>query len=107
MESWHHCVGWLGLERTACWWILLSSLPEGPHTFASANSTIHFDNGSHGDKKIRTRTYVAPDGTQWRTNPVPACISSASEYPIHGSPTPDCPMGTMFEAVSRSSRKAS
>jgi len=67
-------------------------------TFASANSTIHFDNGSQADQKIRTRTYVAPDGTQWRTNPVPACISSTSEYPIHGSPTPDCPLGTMFEA---------
>lgn len=70
-------------------------------TFASANSSIHFDNSTtrfEADKKIITRTYVAPDGTQWRTNPVPVCISSASQYPIHGSPTPDCPLGTMFEA---------
>merc|ERR1711977_205425 len=56
------------------------------------------NDGSKDDKKIMTRTYVAPDGAQWRTNPVPACISSTSQYPIHGSPTPDCPLGTMFEA---------
>jgi len=67
-------------------------------TFASENSTIHFNDGSQDDKKIMTRTYVAPDGAQWRTNPVPACIKSASQYPIHGSPTPDCPIGTVFQA---------
>lgn len=66
-------------------------------TFASANSTIHFNDDSQADKKILTRTYLAPDGTQWRTNPIPQCIESASQYPIHGSPTPDCPHGTMFE----------
>jgi hypothetical protein len=69
-------------------------------TFASKNSSIHLDNSTTSfevDRKIRTRTYVAPDGTQWRTNPIPACISSTSQYPIHGSPTPDCPIGTMFE----------
>lgn len=66
-------------------------------TFASANSSIHFNDGSQEDKKIVTRTYVAPDGAQWRTNPVPACIPSTTQYPIHGSPTPDCPLGTVFE----------
>jgi len=65
--------------------------------FASANSTLHFNDGSKPDKKIITRTYTAPDGAQWRTDPVPACISSASQFPIHGSPTPNCPGGTMFE----------
>lgn len=66
-------------------------------TFASANSTIHFNDGSQADKKIVTRTYVAEDGAQWRTNPVPACIYSTSQYPIHGRPTPNCPIGTVFE----------
>merc|ERR1712125_130800 len=41
--------------------------------FATTNSTIHFDDGSHTDIKIPTKTYVAPDGTQWRTNPIPGC----------------------------------
>merc|ERR1712146_232498 len=69
-------------------------------TFAGTNSSIHYENSTthyEADKKIRTRTYVAPDGSQWRTNPIPVCISSTSQYPIHGSPTPDCPTGTMFE----------
>merc|ERR1712203_986690 len=37
------------------------------------NSSIHFDDGSHADIQIPTKTYVAPDGTQWRTNPIPGC----------------------------------
>merc|ERR1712151_883481 len=66
-------------------------------------------------------TYVAPDGTQWRTNPIPGCAcdfgigcgsksdflgghhghlmsGSSRVYPKHGSPTKNCPLGTMFEA---------
>merc|ERR1719240_1564210 len=46
-------------------------------TFASDNSTPHFNDNSKADKKIMTRTYVAPDGAQWRTNPVPACTKGA------------------------------
>jgi hypothetical protein len=42
-------------------------------SFAKTNSTIHFDDGSHADIKIPTTTYVAPDGTEWRTNPIPGC----------------------------------
>merc|ERR1712125_125159 len=41
--------------------------------YANKNSTIHFDDGSHADIKIPTKTYVAPDGTEWRTNPIPGC----------------------------------
>jgi len=98
-------------------------------TFATSNSTIHFDDDSHPDKVISTTTYVAPDGTQWRTNPIPGCAcdnglkcgstsaflgehhahvisegSCAGQYPKstvysrHGSPTTNCPRGTMFEA---------
>jgi hypothetical protein len=101
--------------------------------FAGQNSTIHFDDGSHADIKIPTRTYVAPDGTEWRTNPIPGCAcdnglscggkdflenkgnnhhahseyltgNCAGQYPKstvysqHGSPTSDCPRGTMFES---------
>merc|ERR1719329_1138525 len=44
-----------------------------------------------------TRTYVAPDGTQWRTNPIPACLDGKQEYTKHGRATPDCVYGTMFE----------
>lgn len=102
--------------------------------FTGKNSTIHFDDGSHGDITIPTTTYVAPDGTQWRTNPIPGCAcdnglscggkdfleSKAADehahsklysqgscagqypkstvYPQHGSATPRCPRGTMFEA---------
>merc|ERR1712070_938356 len=63
-------------------------------TFASANSTIHFNDNSKADKKIVTRTYIAADGAQWRTDPVPACSQG---YEIHGTPTPNCQQGTMFE----------
>jgi hypothetical protein len=63
-------------------------------TFATGNTTIHFEDGSQPDKQILTRTYVAPDGAQWRTNPIPACSYDA----IHGTPTPNCPTGTKFEA---------
>merc|ERR1712100_198465 len=101
--------------------------------FTGKNSTIHFDDGSHGDITLPTTTYVAPDGTQWRTNPIPGCAcdnglrcggkdflesKAAGEhahskysqgncagqypkstvYPQHGSATPNCPQGTMFEA---------
>jgi len=59
------------------------------------NSSIHWNDDSAADKKIVTRTYVAPDGTQWRTNPIPACLSES--WSIHGRATPDCPAGTMFE----------
>jgi len=41
--------------------------------FAAKNSTIHFDDSSHADIKVPTKTYVAPDGTEWRTNPIPGC----------------------------------
>jgi len=63
-------------------------------TFAG-NSSIHWNDDSQADKKIVTRTYVAPDGTQWRTNPIPACVYE--QWPIRGSATPDCSVGTMFE----------
>jgi len=64
-------------------------------TFAG-NSSIHWNDDSQVDKKIVTRTYVAPDGTQWRTNPIPACLGK-EQWPVHGSATPDCTAGTMFE----------
>jgi len=41
--------------------------------FSGSNSTIHFHDGSHADITIPTRTYTAPDGTEWRTNPIPGC----------------------------------
>jgi len=101
--------------------------------YANKNSTIHFDDGSHADIKIPTKTYVAPDGTEWRTNPIPGCACDngikcggkdfleskahanhfhgtysqgncagqypkSTVYPQHGSPTSNCPLGTMFEA---------
>jgi len=101
--------------------------------FAHTNSTIHFDDGSHDDIEIPTKTYIAPDNTQWRANPIPGCAcdnglscggkamfldtkpkhhahavymngTCAGQYPksdvyaTHGSPTSDCPHGTMFEA---------
>lgn len=62
-------------------------------SFASKNSTLHFNDGSKADRKIWTRTYVAPDGSNWRTDPIPACAQNSK----HGSPTPDCKSGTMFE----------
>jgi len=61
-------------------------------TFAG-DSKIHFNDGSQSDKTITTRTYVAPDGTQWRTNPTPACNSNTNQ----GRATESCPSGTMFE----------
>jgi len=65
-------------------------------TFASGNSSIHWNDDSAPDKKIRTRTYTAPDGSQWRTNPVPACLGKGSRS--HGGhATHDCPAGTEFE----------
>jgi len=69
----------------------------GALTFADSNSSIHWNDDSEADKKITTRTYVAPDGTQWRTNPVPACLGGKQPYAIHGRATPDCIYGTMFE----------
>merc|ERR1712039_830529 len=47
--------------------------------FATANSTIHFNDGSHADIKIPTQTYNAPDGSQWRTNPIPGCACDLGE----------------------------
>merc|ERR1712203_76159 len=57
------------------------------------DSKIHFNDDSQADKTIPTKTYVAPDGTQWRTNPIPACSYNSK----HGRATPSCPSGTMFE----------
>jgi len=94
-------------------------------TFAGANSTIKFEGGEHADKKIPTKTYIAPDGTQWRTNPIPGCACdngiscggkadflqskvegncAAGTYPQStvyshaASATSACPRGTQFEA---------
>lgn len=92
-------------------------------SFTGKNSTIHFDDGSHADIKIPTKTYAALDGTEWRTNPIPGCACDIgmgcggkdflktqvegncagqqpkrSVYEKHGSPTGACPRGTMFEA---------
>jgi hypothetical protein len=62
----------------------------------SGNSTIHFNDDSQPDKEIVTRTYHAPDGSQWRTNPVPACLGKGSRsHP--GRATDDCAYGTEFE----------
>lgn len=66
-------------------------------TFADTNSSIHWNDDSAEDKKIVTRTYVAPDGSQWRTNPIPACLGQFDDYAIHGRATPDCEFGTHFE----------
>merc|ERR1712137_1486027 len=65
-------------------------------TFAG-NSSIHWNDDSAPDKEIVTRTYIAPDNSQWRTNPIPACLSGKESWPHHGSATADCPGGTMFE----------
>jgi len=62
-------------------------------TFSSDKSTIHFNDDSKPDKAISAKTYVAPDGTHWRTNPIPACAYSTK----HGSATPSCTSGTQFE----------
>merc|ERR1712222_68290 len=59
----------------------------------SGNSSIHFNDDSQADKTIPTKTFVAPDGTQWRTNPIPACAYTTKR----GRATPACPSGTMFE----------
>jgi len=88
-------------------------------SFASPNSTMHFEDGSHADIKIPTATYIGESGDQWRRNPIPGCNcdsglgcggkafldSSAgcsgvdsTPYAVHGSPTSICPRGTMFEA---------
>jgi hypothetical protein len=65
-------------------------------TFAG-NSSIHFNDNSKPDKEITTRTYHAPDGSQWRTNPVPACLYGKESRSHPGSATPDCSYGTEFE----------
>merc|ERR1711920_43405 len=57
------------------------------------DSKIHFNDDSQADKTIPTKTYTAPDGTQWRTNPIPACAYNTN----HGRATPACTSGTMFE----------
>lgn len=93
-------------------------------SFAQKNSTIHFNDDSHADIKVPAKTFVAPDGTEWRTNPVPGCACdngiscggksdflqaksqgdcagkypSSTPYSITGSATSNCPYGTMFEA---------
>lgn len=59
----------------------------------SGNSSIHFNDDSQPDKTIPTKTYVAPDGTHWRTNPTPPCSSNTN----HGRATSACTSGTMFE----------
>jgi len=60
------------------------------------NSTIHFNDDSQPDKQINTRTYIAPDGANWRTNPVPQCTGKGSRRHA-GRATPACPAGTEFE----------
>lgn len=65
-------------------------------TFAG-NTSIHWNDDSAPDKEIVTRTYIAPDNSQWRTNPIPACLYGKESWPHHGSATADCPGGTMFE----------
>merc|ERR1719272_117667 len=83
--------------------------------FTGRNSTVHFNDGSKDDFTIPTKTYVAPDGAHWRTNPVPACACDIGEacyksekleargicspgsrpqqtlFPNHGSPSTYCP----------------
>jgi len=90
-------------------------------SFANSNHTIKYHDGSHSDFQIPTTTYVAPDGKQWRRNPIPGCACDiglegcggkeaevsahghvggnvdTTVYPIHGSATPYCHAGTMFE----------
>lgn len=88
-------------------------------TFASQNSTMHFNDNSHADIKVPTATYIGEAGDQWRRNPVPGCNCDVGEgcggknflentgscsgvdstaYSQHGSPTSACPTGTQFEA---------
>jgi hypothetical protein len=62
-------------------------------TFATSNTTLHFNDGSRPDEPVATKTYIAPDGAQWRTNPIPACV----KYTVHGRETTYCPSGTEFE----------
>lgn len=64
----------------------------------SGNSTIHWNDDSAADKEILTRTYVAPDGSQWRTNPVPACLNGKDTRSHPGHATADCTGGTEFES---------
>jgi len=63
----------------------------------TGNSTIHWNDDSQADSDIVPRTYVAPDGGQWRTNPVPACMSGKEHWAHQGRATADCKYGTMFE----------
>jgi len=65
--------------------------------FTGKNQTIHMNDDSAPDKEIMTRTYIAPDGSQWRTNPVPACLSGKEERSHAGRATADCAYGTEFE----------
>merc|ERR1719240_852469 len=88
-------------------------------TFASPNSTMHFNDNSHADIKIPTSTYIGEAGDQWRRNPIPGCNCDSGNYcggkdflqstgscsgidstpySQHGSPTSACPRGTQFEA---------
>jgi len=64
----------------------------------AGNSSIHWNDDSAPDKEILTRTYVAPDGSQWRTNPVPACLYPGDERTHRGHATSDCTEGTEFES---------
>jgi hypothetical protein len=66
-------------------------------TFATTNSSIHWNDDSAPDREIITRTYIAPDGSNWRTNPIPQCQWSKSGGGIHGAPNDQCAMGTFFE----------
>lgn len=91
-------------------------------TFASQNSTLHWDDGSRPDQKITTTTYVGAAGDQWRRQPIPGCAcdgglgcggkeflksevggctGSASvrsaPYSKTGPTTSQCPRGTMFD----------
>jgi hypothetical protein len=61
----------------------------------SGNQSIHWNDDSAPDKEIMTRTYTAPDGSQWRTNPVPACLYEDRAHAGHA--TADCAGGTEFE----------
>jgi len=88
-------------------------------TFTNSSSTIHFDDNSHADITIDGKIYTPEDGRQWKMSPIPGCAcdnglscggksdsmrGSSCSYPEsrtyshHGSATPACPTGTMFEA---------